>query len=109
VSGRTTTEFVDNVPQEQTMSSVNNVSNAGPVQKIVAKPVQRELPATATPTRATDRLELSGLSPMLQTLKSTDIRADKVADIRRQIESGSYDADDKKLDAAIDRLLDEVV
>lgn len=91
------------------MSSVNNVSNAGPVQKIVAKPVQRELPATATPTRATDRLELSGLSPMLQTLKSTDIRADKVADIRRQIESGSYDADDKKLDAAIDRLLDEVV
>lgn len=90
------------------MSSVNNVTHAHPVQKIVTNPVHRELPAGPTPARATDRLELSGLSPMLRALKNTDIRAEKVADIRRQIESGSYDADDTKLDAAIDRLLDDL-
>lgn len=90
------------------MSSVNNINHAGPVQKVISKPVVRELPATAAPQRASDRLELSGLGPLLQTLKQSDVRVDKVADIRRQIEDGSYDADGKKLDAAIDRLLDEL-
>lgn len=90
------------------MSSVGNVNNAGPVQKVISKPVVRELPAAAGPQRASDRLELSGLSPMLQSLKQADVRAEKVAEIRRQIEDGSYDADGKKLDAAIDRLLDEL-
>ncbi|MEZ6086449.1 MAG: flagellar biosynthesis anti-sigma factor FlgM [Pirellulaceae bacterium] len=35
------------------------------------------------------------------------IRFDKVADIRRQIAEGTYDTDDK-MNAALDRLLDEV-
>ena len=36
-----------------------------------------------------------------------DIRADRVADIRQQIEAGNYDTDDK-LEVAIGRLFDEL-
>ena len=36
-----------------------------------------------------------------------DVRADRVAEIRPQIEAGAYETDDK-LDVAIGRLLDEI-
>jgi anti-sigma28 factor (negative regulator of flagellin synthesis) len=92
------------------MSSINNVNSGSPVQKIIANPVMREVATEtpATPSRAADRLELTGLTPMLQSLKTSDVRMDKVAEIRKQIENGSYDADGSKLDATIDKLLDEL-
>jgi anti-sigma28 factor (negative regulator of flagellin synthesis) len=49
------------------------------------------------------------MSQLLATLKKNDIRADKVAAIKAQIASGAYDADDKKLDAALDGLLDDLL
>jgi flagellar biosynthesis anti-sigma factor FlgM len=90
------------------MSQVNNVNVNAPIQKIVANPVQKSIPAGAAPVRASDRLELSGASHLLASLKSGDVRTDKVADIRQQIQNGTYDADGQKLDAAADKLLDEL-
>jgi negative regulator of flagellin synthesis FlgM len=93
----------------QTMSSINGLGNTSPVQQTqnVAKPTQ-SAPATSSPARATDRLELSGVSHLFKTLKSNDIRAEKVAAIKAQIESGTYDIDNKKLDASLDGLLDDL-
>lgn len=88
-----------------------NVSGVGPntpIQKIVSQPIQKQVPADAPKQLpVTDKLELSGMSHLLRTLKQNDIRTDKVAAIRAQIEAGTYE-DDAKLDAAIERLLDDL-
>jgi len=91
------------------MSSINNVGGSSPVNPVYTKPVAKPAAgASADATRGKDRLELSGLSPLLKSLKAGgDIRADKVAAIKAQIEAGTYE-DDKKLDAAVDRLLDDL-
>jgi anti-sigma28 factor (negative regulator of flagellin synthesis) len=90
------------------MSQINNISQAIPVQKIVTNPIQKQIPADAPPIRASDRLELSGVSNLLSILKTNDVRIDKIATIRQQIQDGTYDADGKKLDAAADKLLDDL-
>ena len=91
------------------MSQIDNVAGTTPVQKTVTQPVHKQIPSDApTPMRATDKLELSGVSHLLTVLKSNDIRADKVAEVRQQIEAGTYDQDGKKLDGAVDKLLDEL-
>jgi len=88
--------------------NINGINSSSPVQKIVSQPIQREISADApTQLPATDRLDLSGVSHYLAALKSNDVRADKVADIKGQIEAGTYESDDK-LDGAIDRLMDEL-
>jgi anti-sigma28 factor (negative regulator of flagellin synthesis) len=90
------------------MSTINNISNTNPVQRIVANPIQKSLPADATkPARAADRLEFSGISHMLHALKSNNIRTDKVSTIKSQLEAGTYDADGK-LDSVLDKVLDDL-
>jgi anti-sigma28 factor (negative regulator of flagellin synthesis) len=91
------------------MNPINNVGGNSPIQKITSTPVQKEVPATQTnrPSLA-DRVELSGAGSILNRLKSNDIRADKVAAIKAQIEAGTYE-DDQKLDIAADRLLDDLM
>jgi negative regulator of flagellin synthesis FlgM len=91
------------------MNNVNPLSGNSPVEKIAAKPVRKEIAAnSATPTPKSDRVELSGVNHLLAALKTNDIRADKVAEIRAQIEAGTYETD-KKLDIAVDRLLDDLI
>jgi len=91
------------------MSSINGLGGLSPLQptqNVTGKSVNA---ASETPTQsATDRLELSGVSHLLTTLKTNDIRTDKVAAIKSQIADGSYDADGSKLDGATDKLLDEL-
>ncbi len=88
--------------------NVNNVGSSSPIQKLVQNPIQKQLPTDASgPTRASDRLELSGASHLLKSLKSNDVRTDKVASVKAQIENGSYE-DDHKLNVAIDKLLDDL-
>ena len=98
------------------MSSVNNVGNNSPVYS-VNRPGTRPLtqpaaPASSAPTRGADTVELSGnaqVGSMLQTLKAGgDVRVDKVADIKARIAAGTYE-DDAKLDAATDRLLEDLM
>ena len=91
------------------MSSINSVGGGTPVQRVVANPIQKQVPADAPKQMpVTDKLELSGASHLLKALQKNDVRADKVADIKAQIASGTYE-DDKKLDAAVDRLLDDLL
>ena len=88
--------------------NVNNVGSSSPVQKIVANPVQKSVPTDAPKNLpATDRLQLSGASHLLAALKSNDVRTDKVASIKAQIEAGTYETGDK-VDGAVDKLLDEL-
>ena len=94
------------------MSSINSIGGAGaagPVQRLVNNPIQKQVPADApAQLPATDKLQLSGVSHLLKSLKNNDVRTDKVAEIKAQIASGTYE-DDRKLDVAVDRLLDDLL
>jgi anti-sigma28 factor (negative regulator of flagellin synthesis) len=94
------------------MSSINSVGGGIPIQSITSQPVQKSIPSDATdpastPVRASDRLELSGASSLLQSLQTNNIRTDKVASVKAQIEAGTYETDGK-LDVAVNKLLDEL-
>jgi anti-sigma28 factor (negative regulator of flagellin synthesis) len=93
------------------MNPLQNVGANAPLQKIYSNPIQKQIPADAPkPLRATDRLELSGMTNLLKTLKASgDVRAEKVAAIKNQIEAGTYDKDSQKLDASLDKLLDDLM
>lgn len=88
--------------------NVNQVNTNSPVSKVTAQPIQKSIDTdAAAPSRSSDRVELSGMSHLLQSLKANDVRADKVESVRAQIEAGTYE-DDSKLDIAADRLLDDL-
>ncbi len=91
------------------MSAINGLGTNIPVQKVVNSPVYRSVGAEAPKQLPmTDKLELSGMGHLLQTLKANDVRMDKVAAVKSQIEAGNYE-DDAKLDVAVDRLLDDLL
>lgn len=57
---------------------------------------------------AADQLDLSSEADFVgQVHDLPDVRTDRVAQIRAEIAAGTYETDDK-LDAALDRLLDEI-
>ena len=88
---------------------INGIGSNLPVQKVVAQPISRELPTEpAKQLRATDRLEVSGASHLLSTLKASgDVRVDLVQNVKQQIEAGKYETE-AKLDAAVTRLMEEI-
>jgi anti-sigma28 factor (negative regulator of flagellin synthesis) len=91
------------------MSSISSLGGASPLP-----PTQNVKNTTAPQATGagkpslSDRLELSGVGHLLTSLKTNDVRNDKVAAVKAQIASGIYDADGSKLDAATDKLLDEI-
>lgn len=93
------------------MSSINGLGGNLPVQSTanITKKTTSPVAETAAPNTAsaTDRLELSGVSHLMKALKTNDIRTEKVAQVKAQIESGTYE-DDYKLDMATNRLLDDL-
>ena len=90
-------------------NGVSNTSSAASIKKVTSQPIEKQVPADAPKQLPlTDRVELSGMSGILKSLKSgADFRADKVAEIKAQIEAGTYESDEK-LDVAADRLLDDL-
>ena len=90
--------------------SIQGIGNNSPLQKIVNQPIQKSIPADSNqPARGSDKVELTGVSQLLATLKAGgDVRADKVTSIRAQIDAGTYADDDHKLDIAADRMLDDL-
>jgi len=88
------------------MSQINPVGNNPPVQNVARQSLPKAMAADGGRSRIGDKLELSGMSHLLKSLK-TDIRTEKVAAIRSQIEAGTYE-DDSKLDVAVGRLLDDL-
>ena len=90
------------------MNPIQSVGGNQPLQKVANTPIQKQVPTEgASRPSPKDRVEISGMSHLLSALKSNDVRADKVAAVKAQIESGTYE-DDQKLDAAVDRLLDDL-
>ena len=92
------------------MSGINGVGNNPGIQRIVGPTVTRQTSAAAGSSARpglVDKLELSGVSHLLTSLKSNDVRTDKVAAVRAEIEAGTYE-NDQKLDAAIDRLIEDL-
>ena len=58
--------------------------------------------------RPTDELTLSPEATLISQLQDVpDVRADRVAQLRAQIAAGTYETEEK-LNAALDRLLDEI-
>ena len=91
------------------MSTIQSIGTNSPVPKIVQQPIPKQIPADPAPQSPTvDKLELSGMSHLLKVLKSNDVRVDKVAQVRAQIDAGTYETDDK-LNVAADRLLDDLM
>ncbi len=93
------------------MSSVNGLGGSSPIQQtqnVTPKTAIAPQTAATAKTSLRDRLELSGVSHLFQSLKSNDIRTEKVAAIKAQIASGIYDADGSKLDASVGKVLDEI-
>jgi len=91
------------------MNGINGVQSSFPIHTAVNQSISK--PVSAEPaggSRITDKLELSGVSHLLTSLKANSgVRTDKVAAIKAQIEAGTYE-DDHKLNVAIDRLLDDL-
>ena len=85
----------------QGIQQVGNVQRANPISETSAT---QETQAMAP----VDQLELSaealGISATSLEAVSSDIRVDKVAEIRRAIANGTYDTEEK-MSAALDRFL----
>jgi negative regulator of flagellin synthesis FlgM len=86
---------------------VQGIQQVGNVQR--ANPISEASAAQETQAMApVDQLELSaealGISASSIEAVSSDIRVDKVAEIRRAIANGTYDTEEK-MSAALDRFL----
>jgi negative regulator of flagellin synthesis FlgM len=78
------------IDSEQLLATVNKFKNASPEKSEVS-----ETSGKKTKTQGTDRVEFSGRQVEVDRLKKTmqdgtDIRSDKVAQIKAQIEAGTY-------------------
>ena len=91
------------------MSNINGVGQTGPLNHVYTKPTPKPVGEAQQTTRPSDRVEIGDVkAAMLSKLKANDVRADKVQDIRAQIEAGTYETDEK-LNGAIDKLMDDLV
>lgn len=94
------------------MSNIQGLGNTPNIQRLQPTAKAAAAYAAEKPTSpAGDQVNISGdvRTQMLAKLKSAgDVRTDKVADIRAQIEAGTYETPDK-IDAAIDKLFDDLV
>ena len=90
-------------------------ANSGPQRAQPQKPAESASKPTQAPTDQLDLSESASVNRLNATSQvdgtsqvagSGEIRIDRVAEIRRQIADGSYETPEK-LDAALDRLLDQ--
>ena len=91
------------------MSNINPLGGNSPVYRATpAKPAANTPPVQSKPAAGGDRVELSNMSELMGKLKTNDVRMDKVAEIKAQIAAGTYETDEK-LQAAADKMLDDVL
>lgn len=65
-------------------------------------------PMPPVPTGGTDRVEISGIARSLASLRTVpEVRTEKVSEIRRQIEAGNYE-NEEKIRVAVERFLEEI-
>lgn len=90
---------------------IHGLGGASGPQSIFPRIATHTVEAPNTPVAAAvrDQVEISALGRALDGLSQiSDIRHEKVAEIRHQIASGAYETP-AKLEAAIDRLLDSLI
>ncbi len=69
---------------------------------------QRQSTVGTSSTTEVDQLDISPEADLVSRISGMpEMRMDRVAELRAQIASGSYETD-AKLDVALDRLLDEI-
>lgn len=88
---------------------INSVSQLHSAQGINS-PHRAAAPASERSYSAStsDQVDISPEAEFLSQVHNLpDIRADRVAELRAQISSGTYETDDK-MDAALSKLLDEI-
>ena len=77
----------------------------------VNRPHRTDGPAAQPPTNAAegaDQLDISPEADLVSRVQDLpEVRTDRVAEIREQIEMGEYETEDK-LDVAVGRMLDEL-
>lgn len=84
--------------------SIRNIPSIRPA----APPAQTPRPDQARTINPKDELEISSAARLLQQASGeTDVRAARLAQIKAAIEADEYETTEK-LDAALDRLLDEI-
>lgn len=90
------------------MNPIQNVGASSTINKVQsATPSAKAEPLSEPIARGRDSVELTGMQGYLSALRANDIRVDKVAEIKAQIEAGNYETDEK-LDIAADRLLEDL-
>ena len=78
-------------------------SIVGSLPKTSTRPLPTESPSVAAPQ---DRIEVSTAARMMEKLsQSSDVRQERLAQIKAAIERGDYDTDEK-LEAALSRLFE---
>jgi hypothetical protein len=88
------------------MSRINGFTNANAIQRNVNAVESRTVSAESEQVASSaDRVELSG-SPYPASAQD-GVRIDLVASIRKQIEAGTYETEDK-VDVSVDRLMKDL-
>jgi len=73
--------------------------------RVENRPIQPARPAEAAPTAPADRADVSEAARLTsEALALPSLRADRIAELKRQIEAGNYQTDAKLL-ASLDRFL----
>ncbi len=88
------------------VSGIGSVSGATPTRAVAPVATQ---PATSSQIAAPkDELEISTAGKMLDRLsESPDVRAERLAQIKKAIDNGAYDSDEK-LEAALSKMFDSL-
>ena len=89
------------------VNGIGSVSSSSPIHR--AQPAQHVSKAAQTqPISTVDQVEISPAGRLLdQAAQTSGLRAERLEQIRSAIDAGTYDTDEK-LEAALERLLDEI-
>lgn len=90
------------------MSSINGLGGNLPINRTLQSRPAFKPSDVQAPVRSKDTVELGNVQHLMARLKTNDVRMEKVAEIKAQIQAGTYETDEK-LDAAADKLLDDVL
>jgi negative regulator of flagellin synthesis FlgM len=91
------------------VSSTGSVGGAGAIRPTHLAPAQGTPQAAPTGLEAPrDEVEISSAARMLEQLQNDpQVRTERLAELRAAIAAGTYETQDK-LDAAVERLLNEI-
>lgn len=81
----------------------------GPSRPAQPRPVEQpQDPGSAARPREADEVEISEMGKLLDNLSGgAEIRRERVEEVRRALEAGTYETPEK-LESAVERLLDEL-